>query len=416
MKRTAVPILGQSQTARSVLEREHEPVRSLYIHVPFCFHKCHYCDFYSVVGDESRHEQFVRALLRELEALAPHAGVLDTIFIGGGTPTILSVEQWERILLLLYRHYRLRDGCEFTVECNPETATPELMATLAQSGVNRLSVGAQSFDPRHLKTLERWHEPANVQRALALAAEAGIERRSVDLIFGIPGQTMDEWLDDLARACDLSPSIGHISCYALTVEMDTALAERIRLGDMAPPDEDLQARMYEATVVFLRERGFSRYEVSNFAKSGLGGGPSEHNLAYWRQRSWLAAGPGAAAHVRGGGSSWRFRNVPHLRHWGEGASDGGFVPVTDVEPPDGQRLAREVLMTGVRLAEGVDLDGPDLAELDGAARWAIAREAERLVLIGEATLVGSRLCLTNIGFLHADSIAADLMACVGAGD
>src|SRR5690606_19916459 len=196
--------------------------RSLYLHIPFCFHKCHYCDFYSIVDNRDRQEAFAARLGRELVALAPLAAPqpLRTIFVGGGTPTLLRRDLWEGLLKVLADNYDLAEiragRGEFTVECNPETATPELMATLRQGGVNRLSVGAQSFDPRHLKTLERWHDPANVARAFDQARAAGIDNLNLDLILGIPVQTLDEWSADLEMA--LAPDPAHLSCYALTYE------------------------------------------------------------------------------------------------------------------------------------------------------------------------------------------------------
>lgn len=405
-------IVGQYESAAIALSGAHEPVRSLYIHVPFCFHKCHYCDFYSVVADADRHEPFVHALLGEFDALAPHAGPLRTIFVGGGTPTLLSPAHWRRILERLHDRFDTSALHEFTVECNPETATPDLLATLANGGVNRLSVGCQSFHPSHLATLERWHEPPSVARALQLAHDAGVRRLSIDLIFGIPGQTMDDWLADLRRACDLAPRIGHISCYALTVEQGTALAERIRQGDMAPPDEHLQAEMYEATVEFLGAEGFERYETSNFARDEPAGGPCAHNLVYWRQGAWLAAGPSASAHIRTASGSWRYKNAPRGTDWIEGVLETGYAPVTDLEAPDPARLACEVLMTGIRLSEGVDLECPDLATLNAPSARALRQAAAALVARAHASLNGSHLVLNDAGMLQADAIASDLMACV----
>jgi len=275
---TAIPVLGQRRrSAREALcaggfprspTWDSGPVRSLYIHVPFCFHKCHYCDFYSLVDTRDRQGPFVERLIRELTALAPWAGgqPLRTIFVGGGTPSLLRVELWERLLAALRERFDLSgmhpDGPgEFTVECNPETVTPELMATLAAGGVNRVSVGAQSFDERHLKTLERWHNPENVGRAIELARAAGVPRQSVDLIFGIPGQTLEEWASDLGRALALGTT--HLSCYNLTYEAGTAMTARLKRGEFSPADEDVEVAMYAHTLECLRGAGIDRYEVSN---------------------------------------------------------------------------------------------------------------------------------------------------------
>lgn len=390
-------------------------MRSLYIHVPFCFHKCHYCDFYSFVDSQDRQPAFVRALVAELAALAPHAGEepLETIFVGGGTPSLLRVDLWERLLGALATHFDLTDpGLEFTVECNPETVTPELMRTLRSGGVNRISVGAQSFDKANLATLERWHDPVSVARALAIAAEAGVGRRSIDLIFGVPGQTIDGWRRDLDAALDVAERSGgveHLSCYALTYEPNTPMTARLKRGEFTAVDEDTEADQYLATVETLRGAGFERYEVSNFARPGA---ECRHNLAYWRQEQWLAAGPSASAHV--GGRRWK--NVPRLTEWMEGVeSAGGFAPVIDFEDTEPARALAERLMTGLRLAEGVDAtDALERASRIGAQRT-LARAAARATARGHLTESGGRWRLTEPAWLLADGIASELMQAVSAG-
>lgn len=409
---------ARRQTAAPALATDHEPARSLYIHVPFCFHKCHYCDFYSFVDTRERQEAFLDALLLELGALAPHAGPLDTIFVGGGTPSLLRTDLWRRLLDGLGGRFDISRLAEFTVECNPETVTPDLMATLRSGGVTRVSMGAQSFDERHLKTLERWHDPASVGRALTLAADAGIERRSIDLIYAIPGQTLDDGRRDLDAALSLEPGVGHLSCYALTYEPNTAMTKRLALGHFDRADDDLEADMFEATVDTLRAAGFDRYEVSNFARRGRGGGECLHNMAYWRQESWLAAGPSASAHLRltdhrAGG--WRWKNLPRLTDWMEGvASTAGLPPVVDLEAPDPPRAIAERVMTGLRLGEGID--GASLRlDLDAVAPGrrvafdgAIENETNAGLLVERA----GRVSLTDRGFLFADGVASRLMRAV----
>ncbi len=398
-----------SLRARGVL-----PVRSLYIHVPFCVHKCHYCDFYSLVDTRDRQEPFVHRLIQELTALAPLTGArpLGTIFVGGGTPTLLRPDLWERLLDALGRLFDLgaiRAGAgEFTVECNPETASAELFSLLRGAGVNRLSMGAQSFEPRHLATLERWHDPASVERAVGLAREAGLERLSIDLIFGIPGQTRDEWERDLARA--LALGLGHLSCYALTYEPNTAMTARLKRGEFAPCDEDLEADMYEAAVARCRGAGLERYEVSNFAAPGH---ECRHNLAYWRQESWLAAGPSASAHLLDPeGGSWRWKNAPrlddYLRH-----DDRAHPPVVDLEPPDPRRLVGERIMMGLRLREGVDLAQAALGrqgDRDASLLERLRAVARARAGLGHAQLCADHIALTDSGFLFADGIARDFLA------
>lgn len=405
-------------TAAHALSSGHEPARSLYIHAPFCFHKCHYCDFYSFVDTQDRQAPFLDALLIELVALAAHAGPIETIFVGGGTPSLLRVELWECLLGALPSVFDLSNLSEFTVECNPETVTPALMSALARGGVTRVSMGAQSFHERHLKTLERWHDRTSVQRALAIAADAGIERRSIDLIYAIPGQTLDDWARDLDIALNLSPGVGHLSCYALTYEPNTAMTKRLSLGQFQRADEDLEADMFELTVETLRAAGFERYEVSNFAKAGAGGGECLHNLVYWRQGSWLAAGPSASAHLRmldqrAGG--WRWKNMPRLTDWMEGVNTNrGLPPVVDLEQPDPRRAIAERLMTGLRLGEGIDV----AAMREDLSRVAPARMPDFERAIASETTTGAlrehagRLTLTERGFLFADGIASRLMRAI----
>lgn len=411
-------------TAADALRRptHHPPIESLYIHTPFCVHKCHYCDFYSFVDTRDQQGAFVDRLIDELGALAPHAArPLRTIFVGGGTPSLLRPELWQRVLAALDRNFDLstirRAGAgeepEFTVECNPESVTPELMSILRAGGVNRVSIGAQSFHPAHLKTLERWHNPENVARAIELARAAGIPRQSIDLIFAIPGQTLDDWSKDLDRAVALGTT--HLSCYNLTYEPNTAMTRRLEMGEFEPVADELEESMFVHTVERLRCAGLERYEVSNFARSGH---ESRHNLAYWMQEQWLAAGPSASGHALAGehsaAGSHRWKNVPRLGDYL--ASANGFSPVIDHEAADPPRLLRERIMMGLRLARGLDaseiLASAERLDPAGAAR--LRREAERARDRGHLRIDArsGRWSLTDSGFLFADTIASDLMNCI----
>ncbi|MBL8745062.1 MAG: radical SAM family heme chaperone HemW [Phycisphaerae bacterium] len=408
-------LAGSGSSAERWLNAIDEPVESLYLHVPFCFHKCHYCDFYSFVDTQDRQPAFTDALILEVRRLAdfasrgrPEAGKpsLSTLFVGGGTPSLLRTNLWERLLGALHESFRFKPDAEFTVECNPETVTPDLIRALRAGGVNRVSIGAQSFEARHLKTLERWHDPANVQRALRLAAEGGIERRNIDLIFAVPGQSIDEWRGDLERALALDPGVEHLSCYALTYEPNTAMTQRLRLGQFTPMDDETESEMYRLTVSILRDRGYNRYEVSNFARPGA---ECRHNLAYWRHRQWLAAGPSASTHVAGA----RWKNIPRLSEWLESiAANRGISAVVDLETPDEGRALRERIMLGLRLSEGLE-SAPLLsrAAMHGADTR-LLRVAQKYADTGAMTMSGERWALTDEGFLIADSIAAELMSAV----
>jgi len=376
--------------------------RSLYVHVPFCRHKCHYCDFYSIVDSADRQDAFVDRLTAELAALAPLADTLRTVFVGGGTPTLLGPHLWERILDCLHHHYRLTDA-EFTVECNPETSSAALFGVLAGGGVNRISIGAQSFDRRLLAVLERRHEPASVGRTVDLARAAGIDRLSVDMIYAIPGQSPADWARDLRAALGLG--LEHLSAYTLTYEPNTAMTRRLELGQFEPADEDTELAMMRMAEHAAEACGLTRYEVSNFARPGRA---CRHNLAYWRQEPWLAAGPSASGHLGG----WRWKNTPRLGEYLDSARAGPLPPVVDVEPPDPRRALAERIMTGLRLDEGLDARSvlADARAIAGPIADALASRAGLLVSRGLLADGGGRWSLTARGLPLADGLAAELMS------
>jgi oxygen-independent coproporphyrinogen-3 oxidase len=372
--------------------------RGLYVHVPFCFHKCHYCDFYSIVDSRGREGAFVERLLEEIAASGPYLAEcrIETVFVGGGTPTLLAPGLWERLLEAL-AGLPLLPLAEITVEANPETVTEELLAVLVAGGVNRLSIGAQSFDPAHLRTLDRRHDPANVRRSVCLARAAGLENLNLDLIFATPGQSLRSWEDDLSEALALRPD--HLSCYALTYEPGTPLESRLRRGEVRRADEELEARMYLAAVERLGGEGFEHYEISNWT---LPGRRCRHNLLYWSNASWWPLGPGAAGHVAG----VRWKNAPRL---GAYLETHGLPPVIDVEALDADGRVGETLMLGLRLVEGIPL--AELEELlsrgrRGPRRRAAIAGAEAGGLLERAA---GRLRLTRRGLLLTDSVVRDLL-------
>lgn len=411
---TVLHILRQrpATTARAIvnacLDADSPAARSLYIHIPFCFHKCHYCDFYSFVDTKDRQPAFVGRLCEELRALAPVArGLpLETVFVGGGTPTLLPPELWRQLLTCLEETFDLSmihaGTGEFTVECNPETAHRELFDVLVAGGVSRLSVGAQSFNTQHLKTLERWHDPASVGRAIELARASGIARRSVDLIYAIPRQTLAELVDDLDQA--LALPIDHLSAYNLTYEPNTAMTVRRDRGEFEDADEDTELEMFWLVRERCRAAALDAYEVSNFAVPGA---ECRHNLAYWKQLPWMAAGPSASAHVGG----HRYKIVPRLADYLE-TSEDGFPLVTDHEPPDGARALSEVLMTGIRLGEGLQIDAVLRSASTLRCEDALKAEIGRVRAEGWLLPDASRLILSETGLPLADHVASCLMSVV----
>ena len=389
------------------------PVEGLYLHLPFCFHKCHYCDFFSVVApddtEDAAQDAYTDALLRELDAAAAAwsaAGVPltpRTLFAGGGTPTLLAPHRWERILTALKGHGLLARAEEFTAEANPETVTEAGLEALAAGGVNRLSIGAQSFDRSSLAALERWHEPESVGRAVGLARAAGIDNLSLDLIWAIPGQTLAMLDADLDRLLGLHPE--HLSAYGLTFEPQTPLAARLRVGSVAEVDEDLQRAMYDRVMERLDAAGFKQYELSNWCRRDPSGGQDLrclHNLVYWRNGDWLGVGPAAAGHLAG----LRYRNRPNLKAWQDALFHSEPPPRVDVERlPAGQRLG-ERLMLGLRLSEGVDAAEVEAELSPGDPRRVHLAEMEAL---GFLETVGGRLRITRSGRFVADAVLVKLL-------
>lgn len=387
---------GALRTAGELPLSRNEQIEGAYVHVPFCFHKCHYCDFYSLVETRGREPAFVERLLKEMKAFHQQFDAeVETIFIGGGTPTLLAVELWLKLLDGIHTFVPLRGGGEFTVEANPETVTRELADVLVEGGVNRISIGAQSFNPAHLKTLERWHDPANVGRSVEVLRGAGVENINLDLIFGIPGQTLAEWESDLEAALLLQPE--HVSAYSLMYEPNTPLTQKLKSGAIQRIDEDLEAAMFERSIDVLCDRGFEHYEISNWARKG---GRCRHNLIYWENRNWWAFGPSASGHVDG----VRWKNVPRL---GDYLESDVWPPVTDVERLDEDARVGEELMLRLRLVEGIPTG--ELERMLARGRGERREIIKDHINSGLLELSGRRLRLTRRGLLLADSVMSSLL-------
>jgi len=397
---------GTSSTASP--SETSRPALGAYIHIPFCFHKCHYCDFYSIVDNRNRQTAFTQRLIEELATVPGRIGSRTarggvkrrrpkTVFIGGGTPTLLATACWEPLLEAINNHLVGEGTSEFTVEANPETVTPELMRLLAGGGVNRLSIGAQSFNPAHLKTLERWHEPANVARAIELARAAGIDNVNLDLIFAIPGQSVEDWREDLLHAMALEPT--HVSCYGLMYEPNTPLTQRMHMGRITPVEDDVEAAMYELARDLLGGADYEHYEISAWAKPGR---RCAHNIIYWRNHDWWPFGPSAAGHVRG----LRWKNIARL---GDYLAGEGLPAAIDVEQLDEDGRVGETLMLGLRLLDGIALDEVDQLLALGRRGEARARAIERLVAGGLLSRGDGSLRLTSCGLLMADSVISELL-------
>lgn len=266
----------------------------IYIHIPFCRSKCDYCDFYSLSGRENRMDDYQKALLAHLKETAPLAkGVpVDTIYFGGGTPSYYGEKRLKQLLHTVQKLYTVEQDAEITTEANPDSVDARMLTHLRRAGFNRLSLGYQSACPAELTAIHRIHTREEADAAVQAARKAKFKNLSLDLIYGLPGQTMDSWQQSVEHILTLEPE--HLSCYGLKVEEGTPLARRVEQGEQLP-DDDAQADLYLWTVERLAKAGYEQYEISNFSKPGL---PSRHNLRYWLTRPYIGFGPGAPLRFR----------------------------------------------------------------------------------------------------------------------
>ncbi len=371
----------------------------VYIHVPFCRSKCFYCDFYSLAGREDVIERFIDCLEREIRRVATGSisWSVDTLFIGGGTPSLLPPAGVERLLRALDDTLGLGSVTEITLEANPGEAPRKRLRDYHRLGVNRLSLGIQSFDPAVLDFLGRVHRPEDSQRTFAAARQAGFDNISVDLIFNVPGQSLDQWQADLGRVLELEPE--HVSAYSLTVEAGTGLAQAVDAGEVIMPAEETDYRMFTDARELLAAGGYSAYEVSNFARDGRACG---HNLHYWRIEPYLGLGP--AAH--GFDGTYRYWNVRDLDEY-LGLVTAGESPRSGSENLTFEQLANERLAFGLRLAEGVSVTDGLGFKSAGAFRRQFAAQLQRWS--GKVELSGTQLRATPAGVLFLDSLATDFM-------
>ena len=392
------PDEGRVHDLSDVMPERPFPVDAAYLHVPFCFHKCHYCDFYSIVDSDDRQAAFVDRITSELASIGPKVeGALSAVFIGGGTPTLLEPDLLARLLEQVREHLPLASDLEWTVEANPETVDPTIAAVLVAGGVNRVSIGCQSFQPDLLRTLERHHDPSSVARAVEHFEVAGLHEFNLDLIHGVPGSTLEQWVDDLDQALALQPT--HLSCYGLQYEPNTPMTRKLELGRIERLDEDLEARMYEHTCRLLGDQGFEHYEISNWCRPGR---DCRHNLVYWRSGNWLAFGPSASGHLEG----TRWKNVPRLGEW---LDSDPWTRVVDVERADESGRVGEYLMLELRLLKGMTHGRLEqlLGRSDPGGRRRTVIEQGLVRGLLESTDDGLRL--SDRGILLSDSLLSELI-------
>jgi oxygen-independent coproporphyrinogen-3 oxidase len=370
--------------------------RAAYIHVPFCAHRCGYCDFTLVAGKDHLSGDFLRALARELAGLERPRDV-DTLFFGGGTPTHLRPEELRSLCELARAWFKPADGCEFSVEANPADLTGEKVSVLADSGVNRVSLGVQSFAAAVLQLLERDHREQDVLGAVERLRRR-IDNIAVDLIFGVPGQSLDLWRETLERAVRLEPR--HISTYGLTWEKGTSFWTRRARGDLVPVADELERAMYGLAMDFLPAHGYLQYELSNFARPG---GECRHNETYWQGLAYFGVGPGAASYMDGTRRT-RHRSVTT---WLQRVLSGRSG-VHETETLSPEHRAREAIMLGLRRTSGIDRGvfrarfGIDLDALAGPA-------IQRLTSAGLVEDSGEGIRLSLEGRFIADSVIVEFL-------
>ncbi len=364
----------------------------IYLHIPFCEKKCSYCDFYSIESTPLM-ETFVATLIKEIDLR--HSSLVtrhSSLFLGGGTPSLLLPSQLERILTAIRSHWEFADDAEWTMECNPGTITLEKLRAYRELGINRLSFGVQSFNAAELAFLERIHTAEEAEQAMELARAAGFTNVNMDLMFALPPQTMESLDNNITRMLALDPD--HISAYSLIYEHGTPLYAQLQKGLVTPHDEELDAEMYAHVMQRLTAAGYVQYEVSNFAKPGM---QCRHNLLYWHAEQYVAMGPSAHGYV----DDVRYWNIRSLAAWTQHVNDG-LLPEANRETLGRTERMFERAFLGLR-ADGIDL-------VDYAAEFgvnvieALGNDARIWLEEGLITIVHDRLALTSAGYQLCDEL------------
>lgn len=376
---------------------------SFYVHIPYCVKRCGYCDFNTYTPSELREGgtletvsgDYIDAVLREIDiayAQAPHANV-PTIFFGGGTPSLLPARDLGRVISSIKEKWNLAPDAETTLEANPDSVDAGKLAGLRAAGFNRISFGMQSAVPHVLQVLDRTHNPENISKVVGAARDVGFESISLDLIYGTPGETLENFRTSITSALDLD--VDHLSAYALIVETGTKLAAQIKRGELSMPNDDLMADMYLLVDELCEAAGFSWYELSNWSKPNH---ESRHNIAYWRNANWWGLGPGAHSHIDG----TRWWNMKHPTAY-RNALFGGASPVQDSEELTAQQKSDEAIMLSIRMRGGIPLSSLSLGQKE---KVAVYRQSGHL---DSARWDEGTLQLTPHGRLIADRIVRELV-------
>jgi len=369
----------------------------MYIHIPFCIKKCRYCDFYSLPGKSgSDLDNYVRALLKEIKIRGGQMPTvqLESIYLGGGTPSLLDGRQLRSIIKACGDCFNILPGAEISMEANPATLDKAKLAAMEAAGINRLSLGVQSFFDDELDLMGRVHDAAAVRETVDLIHSRGWKNFNLDLIYGLPGQSLGRWLQNLKQALDCKPC--HLSLYLLQLEQHTPMGKDVARGRLQMLDEDEEWHMYNLAMEYLAKRGFDHYEISNFC---LPGKECRHNLVYWQGREYLGLGAGAVSFVAGS----RYSNQPNLKLYTEALLSGKPWPVEELEHMSGRDLMIDALILGLRLCAGIDLADFKQrfgADISSEHKEIIAQYMDR----GLLNMENGRLSFTKAGYFLSNQV------------
>ena len=371
----------------------------LYLHIPYCLHKCGYCDFNSHPENQEESIHYVNALLKELRAYSSKIYTVPTVFIGGGTPTILLSSQLKQILDTVQQSFNLTPDCEITIEANPATLKLQTLQEIRAAGYNRISIGVQSFDKKELKLLERVHSEEEIHSTIQQARSAKFENLSIDLMFALPDQTIEKWCSHLKQAIDKNPD--HLSTYNLTIEPTTAFFKLHKRGKLCLPHEDIQLEMYKTTIQTLENAGYQQYEISNFSKPGM---ESRHNINYWNNGEYLGVGAGASSYLNGERS--KNTNLPSNYIREIEAKENAIETRERLEP---MQAMGETLMLGLRLLKGISIDVFE-NRFEVSFQKVYGKIIEPLLKQELITFNQNRIALSRKGLFLADSVILKFIA------
>ena len=373
----------------------------LYLHIPYCLHKCGYCDFNSHPENQAEAEVYISALLAEIDhyAVKLKEKKVPTVFFGGGTPTILPPDHLDKILGRVKNRFDLTQNCEISIEANPATVECETLEQIRLSGFNRISIGVQSFDAEELKLLERVHSQEEIHTTVDRARQAGFNNLSLDLMFSLPGQSPEKWKSHLQQAVNKKPD--HLSAYGLTIEPATSFFKMQERGLLQLPHEDIQLEMLETTIGFLQSAGYEHYEISNYAKPGY---ECQHNLNYWNNGEYLGLGAGASSYLNGE----RFKNINLPSRYIREVQVGGTA-VESTERLEPLHAMGETIMLGLRQLKGISIENFE-NRFQVSFNTVYGKVLAPLLEERLITLNQNRMALSRKGLFIADSVILKFLA------